>query len=82
MVLGVVLISGGFVLGFLIGRWWALVGPIAAGIYVYEKATASRFGHSDIPWGIVAFAYGFWSAVGVVGGLITRRLIRYFANPS
>jgi hypothetical protein len=73
-------IGGGFVLGFLLGRWWALAGPVAFGIYLYLSAEASRFGHSDIPWNVVAIAYAVAGALGVIGGLAARHVARHFAN--
>jgi hypothetical protein len=73
---GVAVIGGGFLVGLVVGRWWALAAPVALGIYVYFTAEASRYGHSDIPWAAVALAYGVWAAVGVVGGLLARHLAR------
>ena len=75
MLFGVAVIGGGFLVGFVVGRWWALAAPVALGVYVYVAAEASRYGHSDIPWGAVALAYGVWAAVGVVGGLLARHLL-------
>jgi hypothetical protein len=69
-------IVGGCVLGFVVGRWWALAGPVVLGIYLYVTAEASRFGHSDIPWSVVALVYAVWAAIGVIDGLVARRLIR------
>ena len=82
MLLGVAVIGGGFAVGFVVGRWWTLAAPLALAIYVYVTAASSRYGHSDIPWGIIAIGYGFWAAVGVVGGLVARRFANRFAKPS
>jgi hypothetical protein len=66
----------------VLGRWRALAGPVALGIYVYTAPESSRFGDSDIPRGIVALAYGVWAVVGVIGGLLARRFANRFVKPS
>jgi hypothetical protein len=78
--LGVALIGGGFLLGFLIGRWWALATPLV--IIIYMLVETSSLPESDIPWGVVALAYAFWNGVGVLSGLFARWLVNHFANPS
>ncbi|MGZ4315132.1 MAG: hypothetical protein ACXVRS_04785 [Gaiellaceae bacterium] len=45
-------IGGGFLLGFVIGRWWALAGPVGWAIYVVIKAQEPRYANTDIPWGL------------------------------
>ena len=82
MLLGVAVMGGGFAVGFVVGRWWALAGPVALGVYVYVSAETSRYGHSDIPWGIVALGFGVWATVGVLGGLLARHFAKRFVKPS
>jgi len=75
-------IGGGFLLGFVIGRWWALAGPVAWAIYVMIKAQEPRYAQSDIPWGLITVIYAGLASVGVIAGWQARRLTRHFAKPS
>jgi gamma-glutamyl phosphate reductase len=78
----VVYMGGGFLLGFVIGRWWALAGPIGWAIYALNKAQEPRYAQSDIPWGAIIVIYAALASVGVIAGWLTRRLTRRFAKPS
>ncbi len=68
------LVAGGFGLGLLVGRWWALVVPIGPFAYFLWKANAAA-AHSDVPYGIVVLGLALWTFVALLGGLAARHYI-------
>jgi hypothetical protein len=65
-VAAVAVIAGGLVLGLLIGRWWALVAPVAFAVWNYKTGRIDPFGAADISNGAAATVIGVWASVGVV----------------
>ena len=65
----IVLIGGGFLLGLIIGRWWALIAPTALGVWAGLTFT-------DLEVSAVWLGFGFagLAALGVLLGLGARRL--------
>ena len=59
--------AAGLVLGFVAGRWWALVGPVALGGWVW------RISKLEVPAWLPGLAYGLSAAAGVVVGVLLRR---------
>jgi hypothetical protein len=64
----IVLIGGGFLLGLIIGRWWALTAPAALGLWA-----GLSFTNLEVPAAWIAFAYAGMGALGVLIGLVVRR---------
>lgn len=65
------LIAGaGMLVGLIVGRWWALLGSIAVGIWIGF--------HSDVelPSWFLGVAYAALSAVGIAVGIAVRRYAR------
>ena len=66
-----VLIGGGFVLGLLVGRWWALAVPVGFGAWVAIVA-----GELEVPDWFLGLVEGGIGCVSVGVGIVVRRLIR------
>jgi hypothetical protein len=58
----------GFVIGFIVARWFALTAPAAFGVYV---AVASEV--DEVPPWVLGLLYGIVAALGVAGGVVVRR---------
>jgi hypothetical protein len=71
MQLALVLVSGGFALGFLVGRWWALVPAAALGAW-----TATSVELEAVPGWYIGLVYAGLSALGIVAGALLRRRLR------
>jgi hypothetical protein len=67
-VLLLLLVVAGFVIGFIVARWLALVAPAAFGVYI---AVAS--GVDEVPPWFLGLLYGVVAALVVVGGVLVRR---------
>jgi hypothetical protein len=61
------LIAGGLVLGFVAGRWWALLAAlgVAAYVAVVSEVEVSRW--------FLAVAYGAVAAGSIAAGVLVRR---------
>jgi hypothetical protein len=70
-------IVGGFALGVAVGRWWAVLGPIA----VIAVLFAAAWGNEGALWisGLIQAALGVASAVA---GVLVRRFANRNAKPS
>ena len=67
VVLSVLAVAVGVVIGFVIGRWWAVALPIVCG------AILSRQSNSDL--GLGEFV-ALWPAVGMLIGWFVRQMSR------
>ena len=65
-----VLIGVGFILGLLVGRWWALVAPVGFGVWVTIVSEV------EVPGWFLGLAYGVIGCVGVGLGVAARRTMR------
>jgi ABC-type multidrug transport system permease subunit len=64
-----VLIVAGFVLGFATGRWWALVGALALGLWVGMTEEV------EVPGLIIGLYIGLPAGLGIASGVVSRRLL-------
>ena len=62
------LIVGGFVLGVGVGRWWALVGSAAVGVYF------AIWSEVEIPGWYYGLASAAVAGVSIAVGVLSRRL--------
>ena len=67
MFLVVVFAGGGFLLGLLVGRWWALAGAAAAGIWI------ALWEEVEIPGWLYGLLAGGLAGLGVAVGVFLRR---------
>jgi hypothetical protein len=65
-----VLIAVGFILGLLVGRWWAVTPAVGFGVWV---AIASHL--DEVPGWLLGIWYGAIGCMGVVTGIAVRRAI-------
>src|SRR5215207_5673823 len=63
------LIAAGFILGLLVGRWWALTAAIGFGVWV---AIVSEV---EVPAWFLGLWYGAVGCVGIASGIALRRAI-------
>jgi hypothetical protein len=66
---------GSVVFGFLVGRWWAMVGPVILVVVIGLSGS-----DSDIPWEVVAVLWGVISFIGVSVGIFLRRFVNRLAE--
>jgi hypothetical protein len=66
-VIELVLVAGGFVVGFVIGRWWAVAAAVGFGIWV---ALAEEV---EIDGWWLGLAYGVLAGIGIIAGVAVRR---------
>jgi hypothetical protein len=64
-----VILTAGFVFGFALGKWWALVGAIVVGIAV---ALTSEVEVSPL---VLAVGYGLVSLCAIAVGVALRRVV-------
>lgn len=63
------LIGGGVAFGLLIGRWWAVLIPLVAGVILFERTPRDGNDLAAVP-----LVLGFGLAVGVLIGVALRKL--------
>ena len=63
------LIAGGFILGLLVGRWWALTAALGFGVWV---AIASEV---EVPGWFLGLWYAAIGCAGISTGIAVRRAI-------
>jgi hypothetical protein len=68
MTLGSVL--GGFILGLVVGRWWALAAAAALGAWIAVNTPV------EIPTWILGAGSATLAAVGIAAGVAGRRWVR------
>jgi len=61
----------------VVGRWWALLAPVAFAIYI-----ALESGVDEVPPWFLGVLYGLIGAAGVVAGVWVRRFADRNAKPS
>jgi hypothetical protein len=71
-ILVAVLIGAGFVLGIVLGRWWALLASLGLGAWIGVTSEL------DVHWWLGA-VYAAYSGLGIAAGVLFRR---YVAKPS
>ena len=57
--------------GFLIGRWWALIGAIPVGLWI---AVVSEV--DEVPPWFLGLAFAFVALLGIGAGVIARQRLR------
>jgi hypothetical protein len=60
-----------FALGFILGRWWALLAPAALAVYV-----AVESGVDEVPPWFLGVLDGMLGAAGVAAGVLLRRFAK------
>ncbi len=65
-----IVFGAGLLVGFLVGRWWALAAPVGLGIWA---ASGSEL---EVPSWYIGLVYSVAAAAGVVAGVLLRRLGR------
>lgn len=64
-----ILVAAGLALGFAVGRWWALAGAIAFGVW------AGTVSELEVPAWYIGLVYAGLSAIGIAAGVLGRRLV-------
>jgi hypothetical protein len=64
-----VLLVGGFVLGLVLGRWWALLVTVGLGLWVGLTEEV------EVSGSYLGLAYAGVSGLGIVLGIALRRLV-------
>jgi hypothetical protein len=72
----VALVAAGLVVGFLVARWWALLAAAALGVVIALTEEVEVAG-----WWL-GLAYSGLAALGIVAGIVLRRLARRGTEPS
>ena len=70
-----VLIVAGFVLGIAVGRWWALPAALALGLLAGVTET-------EISGWVTGAYVALPAALGIVSGVVTRRLLARRSRPA
>jgi hypothetical protein len=60
------LVGGGFVLGLIVGRWWALTAAAVVGV------VAALFEEIELEGWFLGLLYAVLAAVGISVGILTR----------
>ena len=68
MLVVLVLVPAGFVVGSLVGRWWALLAAVAVGVWVALSAEIEA-----VPGWYVGLVYSGFAAAGISAGVLVRR---------
>jgi hypothetical protein len=63
-----VVIGGGFVLGILVGRWWAFVPAAGLGAWISQTTEIEA-----VPGWYLGLVYAFFGATGIAAGVLVRR---------
>ena len=71
-----VLTAAGFILGLVVGRWWALTTAIGVGVWV---AIVSEV---EVPGWILGLGSGAIGCVGIGAGIVVRRAIHSSRHPA
>ena len=61
--------AAGFLLGLLVGRWWALVAAVALGAYIAVESEV------EVPSWFLALLYGGLAALAIACGIAARRML-------
>jgi hypothetical protein len=71
-----VLLAAGFILGLLIGRWWALTAAVGFGVWV---AVVSEV---EVPGWLLGLGYGAIGCVSIGTGIVVRRAFNRLRYPA
>lgn len=63
----IVVFALGALIGFVIGRWWALVAALALAVYVALESQVD-----EVSPGLLASIYGVIAAAGISAGIVIR----------
>ena len=66
-VLTAFLLLGGFLVGLVIGRWWALLAAVVVGLWITAVTEV------EVPHSVLGVGYAAISEVGIAAGLAVRR---------
>ena len=66
MLISIVLVLG-FVIGVVVGTWWAMVFAVAFAIWIWATSEV------EVPSWFLAIGYGSIAAAGIAVGVVTRR---------
>jgi hypothetical protein len=75
-ILVAVLIGAGFLLGLILGRWWALLACLGVGLWIGVSEEV------EVPGWFLGFAYAALSALGVALGVVLRRSLARSSHSS
>jgi hypothetical protein len=67
--LPLVLAFAGFALGFIVGRWWALLPAPAIGLWVGMTEEV------EVPGFLIGLYIGLPAGLGILSGVATRRVL-------
>jgi hypothetical protein len=70
------LVAGGFVLGLILGRWWALIAAAVVGVL------AALFEEIELEGWFLGLLYAVLAAIGISIGILTRRFASRLSKPS
>ena len=65
----------GFVLGLIVGRWWALTAAAAVGVL------AAVFEEIELEGWFLGLMYAVLAAIGISIGILTRRFVGRISGP-
>ena len=68
------IVTGGFLGGFIIGRWWALVAAVGFGIWAWSVSEL------EVPDWFIGLVYGVAAALGIALGVVARRFAKRFVS--
>jgi hypothetical protein len=68
-VLPTVLVAAGFLIGMVVGRWWALLVAAGAGVWV------ALIDETVLDGWFVGGLWASFAAVGICAGILARRLV-------
>jgi hypothetical protein len=71
-----VLVGAGFVLGLIVGRWWALIAAAVVGVL------AAVFEEIELEGWFLGLVSAVLAAIGISIGILTRRLASRLSKPS
>jgi hypothetical protein len=71
-----VLVGAGFVLGLVVGRWWALIAAAVVGVL------AAVFEEIELEGWFLGLVSAVLAAIGISIGILTRRLASRLSKPS
>jgi hypothetical protein len=70
-VLEVLLVFGGFVLGALVARWWAVLAAAAVGVWIAAVTEVD-----EVPPAFLGVIYASLTGLGIAAGVALRRSAR------
>jgi hypothetical protein len=65
-----VVLSGGFLVGLLVGRWWALLAAVGLGVWIAATVDV------EVPAWFLGLGYAAIAGVGIAAGVGARQIMR------